>query len=58
MLINKSLLRVNREDEMNLALKSNPSLEQALVAKATSGDLEAFNQLVSNYQDEIGRAHV
>jgi RNA polymerase sigma-70 factor (ECF subfamily) len=38
---------------MNLALKSNPSLEQAFVAKATDGDLEAFNQLVSKYQDVV-----
>jgi RNA polymerase sigma-70 factor (ECF subfamily) len=38
---------------MNLAMKSNASSEHVLVAKATDGDLEAFNQLVSRYQDIV-----
>ena len=38
---------------MNLTMKFNPSIEQALVAEAKSGDLEAFNQLVSTYQDVV-----
>jgi len=36
---------------MKFVTKSNPSLEQPLIAKAMKGDLESFNQLVLIYQD-------